>query len=321
MLRCAILDDYQGVALGLAEWQSLAGKVDVTVFDDHLDDPDAVAARLAPFEIVVAMRERTPFDRALLARLPQLKLLVTTGMRNASIDLAAAADHGVLVCGTGSVGPSTAELTVGLIIALARHIPAEVAAVRAGRWQVSLGRDLAGATLGVVGLGRLGSMVARVALAMDMNVVAWSRNLTEERCRAAGVRHAGSLDTLLREADVVTIHLILGKASRGLIGSRELGLMKPTALLVNTSRGPIVDEAALIDALANRRIAGAALDVFDREPLPLDHPFRRLDTVIATPHIGYVTEATYRVYFTEALEDIAAWLAGTPVRVVGGAAA
>ena len=316
MMRCAILDDYQNVAMGLADWDRLAGKVEIRAFSDHLADRDAVAARLADFDIVVAMRERTPFDRALLERLPKLKLLITTGPRNASIDVRAAHERGVVVCGTGAFGPSTAELTIGLMLALARGLPAEAAAVREGGWQIGLGTDLSGARLGVIGLGRLGARVAAVAKALEMEVAAWSRNLTDERCREAGVQRAASLDDLLRESDFVTIHVVLSPASRGLIGKRELGLMKPTAMLINTSRGPIVDEAALIDALDKRRIAAAALDVFDVEPLPANHPFRTLGNVIATPHIGYVTHTTYATYFSGVLEDIEAWLSGTPVRLV-----
>jgi phosphoglycerate dehydrogenase-like enzyme len=316
MHRCAILDDYQNVALKLAPWERLAGRVEIEAFSDHLADPDAVAGRLADFDIVVAMRERTPFGRALVERLPKLKLLITTGARNASFDLAAAKAANIVVCGTRSIGSSTAEHTFALILALARNLPAETASVHGGEWQVSLGTDLAAAKLGLIGLGRLGSRVVAIAKAFGMDVAAWSPNLTEERCRGAGVAHAGSLDVLLGESDFVSIHLVLAPATRGLIGARELSLMKPTARLINTSRGPIVDESALIAALAERRIAAAALDVFDLEPLPAGHPFRSLDNVLATPHIGYVTERNYRLFYGDALEDIDAWLAGAPVRVV-----
>ena len=266
------------------------------------------------------MRERTPFDRALFERLPKLKLLVTTGMRNAAIDMKAAAERGVIVCGTGLSPSPTAELTWGLIQALLRHIPAEYENLKhGGKWQLTVGRELAGARLGIIGLGRLGLRVARVGLAFDMKVSAWSKNLTPERCAEVGVQHAGSLDELLRSSDIVTIHLVLSDRTRGLIGARELGLMKPTALLINTSRGPVVDEAALIAALKERRIAGAGLDVFDHEPLPPGHAFRTLGNVVATPHLGYVTEETYRICYGEAVENIAAWLAGKPIRVIAPA--
>lgn len=317
MLRCAVLDDYQHVARKFGEWDSLAGKIDLRVYHDHFQSEDTVARGIADCEIVVAMRERTPFQRGLFARLPKLKLLVTTGMRNAAIDLAAAAEHGVTVCGTGSHGSETAELTWGLILAFARHIPLEYSQLRAGgRWQSSVGMDLKGARLGVLGLGRLGSQVSRIGKAFGMQVQAWSQNLTAEKCAAEGVEFAGSLENLLSSSDVVTIHLILSKRTRALLGDAQLRLMKPTALLVNTSRGPIVDEAALVAALRARRIAGAALDVFEQEPLPLAHPFRHLDNVLATPHIGYVTEASYRIYFSEVVGDIAAWLEDKPVRIL-----
>jgi len=320
MLRCVVLDDYQDVARSFGDWTKLADKVELQVMTGHIDDRAALAAAIADAEIVIAMRERTPFDRALFERLPKLKLLVTTGMKNASIDLKAAADHGVTVCGTGGSPGPTAELTWGLIHALMRQIPREFANFqKAGKWQLTVGRELAGRRLGVIGLGRLGSRVARVGLAFDMKVSAWSQNLTPERCAELGVAHAGSLDDLLHTSDIVSIHLVLSDRTRGLIGGRELGLMQPTALLVNTSRGPIVDEAALIAALREKRITGAGIDVFDKEPLPVDHPFRSLDNVIATPHLGYVTEETYRIYYQEAVDDIAAWLAGKPVRVIAPA--
>jgi phosphoglycerate dehydrogenase-like enzyme len=252
----------------------------------------------------------------LIERLPKLKLLITTGARNASFDLRAAEAQGIVVCGTGSTGMHTAELTFALILALACNLPAETNAMRSNGWQVSLGTDLVGARLGVIGLGRLGSRVAAIARAFEMKVSAWSPNLTPERSRDAGVDHAGSLDALLRASDFVSIHLVLGATTRGLIGEREIALMKPTAKLINTSRGPIVDETALVAALSGRRIAAAALDVYDVEPLPANHPYRSLDNVLATPHIGYVTEANYRTFYGHALEDIEAWLAGAPVRVI-----
>ncbi len=315
MVRIALLDDYQDVARRMADWSSLPEGTELTVFQDHLSDPDAVAARLADFDVVMALRERTPFPRALLERLPRLRLLVTAAMRNASIDLRAAAERGVVVCGTAGLPYPTAELTWGLILSLLRHIPAEDRSTREGRWQTSLGLGLNGKTLGVLGLGTLGSRVARVGRAFEMTVLAWSQNLTAERAAEVGATLVGR-DDLLGRSDIVTIHLVLSARTRGLIGARELGLMKPTAYLVNTSRGPIVDEAALIQALGAGRIAGAGLDVFDEEPLPLDHPFRHLPNTVITPHLGYVTEETYRLFYGQALEDIQAYLRGAPVRVL-----
>lgn len=315
MTRVAILDDYQDVARRMADWGSLPAGSEVVVFRDHLADLDAVATRLAGFDAVVAMRERTPFPRALLTRLPRLRLLVTTGMRNASIDVAAATERGVVVCGTAGLPYPTAELTWGLILALFRRIPAEDRATRDGGWQTTLGLGLNGKTLGVLGLGTLGSRVARVGRAFEMEVLAWSQNLTAARAAEVGATLAGK-DELLARSDIVTIHLVLGDRSRGLIGARELGLMKPTAHLVNTSRGPIVDEQALVAALRAGKLAGAGLDVYDEEPLPLDHPLRRLPNTVITPHLGYVTEETYRIFYGNALEDIQAWLRGAPVRVL-----
>ena len=314
MTRVAILDDYQAVALRLADWGSLPA--DVEVFRDHVADEAGVAARLADFDVVVAMRERTPFTRSLLARLPRLRLLVTTGMRNASIDLRAAAERGIRVCGTAGLPSPTAELTWALILALVRHVPREDRATRDGRWQETLGTTLSGKTLGVLGLGQLGSRVARVGRAFEMDVLAWSQNLTAERAAAAGATLAGSKDEVLARADVVTIHLVLSERTRGLLGARELALMRPTAYLVNTSRGPIVDEPALIAALRAGTIAGAGLDVYDEEPLPPDHPLRRLPNTVITPHLGYVTEETYRIFYPQAVEDVRAFLAGAPVRVL-----
>ncbi len=315
MLRVAVLDDYQAVALGLADWASLLPRARAEAFHDHLADREALAARLAPFGCIVAMRERTPFPRALLARLPNLKLLVTAGMRNAAIDVEAATALGIQVCGTGTLPHPTAELTWALVLALARRIPQEAAAMRAGHWQTGLGVGLNGKTLGVIGLGRLGAQVARIGAAFGMRVIAWSPNLTAVRAAECGAVPVDK-DRLLAESDVVTIHLVLGDRSRGLIGAAELARMKRSAFLVNTSRGPIVDEPALIAALQEGRIAGAGLDVFDREPLPADHPFRRVDRVVATPHLGYVTEENYRLVYREAVEDIAAFLDGRPVRAL-----
>jgi phosphoglycerate dehydrogenase-like enzyme len=315
-MQVAVLDDYQGVALTSADWTAVEARADVVVHRDHLADEDALVSRLADAEIVVAMRERTPFPRSLVERLPNLKLLITTGARNASFDMPALRDAGVTVCGTGSRGSSTAELTWGLILALMREIPREHAAIAEGRWQVALGHDLGGKTLGVIGLGRLGSQVARVGLAFGMPVVAWSQHLTRERTDEVGVELADSLAELLERADVATIHLVLSDRTRGLIGAPELALLGAEAYLVNTSRGPIVDEAALVEALRDRRIAGTALDVFDEEPLPPGHPLIGLDNVVLTPHIGYVTAETYEVFYADAVADILAFLDGAPVRVI-----
>lgn len=315
MPRVALLDDYQDVATSMADWSSLPSGVAVTAFPHHLADPTAVARRLAGFDIVVAMRERTPFRRDLLEALPDLRLLVTTGMRNTSIDMEAAADLSIAVCGTGGLGYPTAELTWGLILALARGIPSEDRATRQGRWQVTMGTGLNGKVLGLVGLGNLGSQVATIGRAFGMSLLAWSQNLTRERADEFGATLV-SKDELLALADVVTVHLVLSSRTRGLISARELGLMKPTAYLVNTSRGPIVDEVALVDVLDKGSIAGAGLDVFDQEPLPLDHPLRLLENTVITPHVGYVTEETYRVFFGDALEDIHAYLSGSPVRLL-----
>jgi phosphoglycerate dehydrogenase-like enzyme len=313
--RVALLDDYQDVALSMADWKSLPAGTEVVVFKDHLAAEDAVARRLADFDIVMALRERTPFPRTLLERLPKLKLLITAGMRNASIDMKAAAERGVTVCGTAGLPYPTAELAWGLILSLMRRIPAEDRATREGRWQTSLGLGLNGKTLGVLGLGTLGSRAAKVGLAFEMDVLAWSQNLTAERAKEIGVTLVPK-DELLARSDIVSIHLVLGERTRGLIGARELGLMKRSAYLINTSRGPIVDEAALIRALGDGTIAGAGLDVFDEEPLPLDHAFRRLPNIVITPHLGYVTSETYRIFYGHAVEDIKAYLDGKPVRVL-----
>ena len=314
-MRCAILDDYQGVALDLADWSTVADDVEIQVFHEPLGDEAAVAKALADFEVVVIMRERTPFPRLLFEKLPKLKLLVTTGMRNLSIDLAAAAENGVVVSGTDILKSPTAELTWGLVLAATRRIPQETRAVADGGWQTTLGTGLDGKTLGVIGLGTQGARVAGYGKAFAMDVLAWSPNLTAERCAEAGVTLA-TKEELLSRADVVTIHLVLGDRSRGLIGTEELALMKPSATLVNTSRGPIIDEAALVRALKDGTIAGAGLDVFDQEPLASDHPLRSLPNAVVTPHIGYVTAETYRIFYPHAVEDIRAWLDGAPLRVL-----
>ena len=313
-LRIAVLDDYQRVAAGLADWERLSPH-EVAFLHEPLADEDAVVGALAGFDVVCAMRERTPFPGGVLDRLPRLRLLVTTGMRNAAIDMEAAAARGVTVCGTEVLTHPTAELTWALILALARHVPAEDRALREGSWQTTVGTPLRGRTLSVLGLGRLGSAVAAVGAAFGMRVAAWSANLTRERAKAAGAELV-ERDELFAQADVLTVHLVLSERTRGLVGERELGLMKPTALLVNTSRGPIVDEGALVDALRSGTIAGAGLDVYDREPLPHDHPLLGLPNTVLTPHLGYVTEDGYRVFYGQTVEDVEAWLAGAPVRVL-----
>lgn len=302
-----MLDDYQGVALQMADWSAVAQRAHIDVFRDHLSDPQAVAQRLLPYDVVCVMRERTPLRRELLEQLPNLKLIASTAGGNASIDVQAAAGRGIKVVHTGYASTPTVELTWALILASARHITQESAALRAGGWQNTIGEDLAKKTLGIIGLGRLGSLVAKVALAFDMHVIAWSQNLTAERAAAAGVSLV-TKEQLLRQADFVSIHLVLSARTRGLIGAAEFALMKPSARLVNTSRGPIVDESALIDALAAGRIAGAAIDVFDVEPLPPGHPFRALPNVLATPHIGYVSRALYETFYRDTVANITAWL-------------
>ncbi|TDV07170.1 D-2-hydroxyacid dehydrogenase family protein [Paraburkholderia caballeronis] len=313
-VNIAVLDDYQHVAPTLADWSSLQPRANTVFFHDHEADPDALAARLAPFDAVVLMRERTRFDAALIERLPRLKLIVTVGMWNAAIDLPAAKARGIVVSGTMGGDPAaTPALTWALILAATRHLPFETASLRAGGWQTRVGVDIHGKTLGVLGVGNIGQAVAKIGVAFGMRVIGWSQNLTEARAAEAGVQRVEK-EALFREADVLTIHLKLGDRTRNLVGAHELAWMKPTAFLVNTSRGPIVSEPALIETLSARRIAGAALDVFDDEPLPADHPYRQLTNVVATPHIGYVTEKTYRAAYPQAVEDIRAWLDGKPVR-------
>lgn len=306
-MQIAILDDYQNVALQLADWSSIRRHAEISVFNDHVADPSQVVERLRPFDVVCVMRERTPLTSDILRQLGALKLIASTGPINASIDTKAAADLGIAVTATGYDATPTIELAWSLILASMRGIDREAASVRAGRWQVGLGSNLRGKTLGVLGLGNIGSEVARIGLAFGMKVIAWSQNLNEAKANAVGAIFVDKR-ALFREADVVTIHLILSRRTRGLIGAPELALMKPTARLVNTSRAQIVDEAALIEVLQARRIAGAAIDVFDTEPLQADHPFRKLDNVLATPHIGYVTEDLYRTFYSDAAAHIAQWL-------------
>ncbi|MGU3418860.1 D-2-hydroxyacid dehydrogenase family protein [Methylobacterium sp. D54C] len=313
-----ILDDYQQAALALADWARLSDRVAISAISQHIPNPDDLVARIAQAEILVIMRERTPFPPALLERLPRLELLVTSGMRNLAIDVAAARARNVVVCGTDSSPTPPTELTWALILGLARHVAPESLTLRAGGpWQSTIGTDLAGATLGVLGLGKIGTRVAEIGRAFGMRVIAWSPNLDDGRAAAAGVERAASKEALLEASDVVTIHLVLGDRTRGLLGAAELRRMRRDAFLVNTSRAPIVDQAALVQALEEGWIAGAGLDVFETEPLPADSPFRRLPNVLALPHLGYVSRNNYRTFFTQAVEDIEAWLAGAPIRQLG----
>ena len=316
MLRAAILDDYQNVALTCADWSKITKDVEIKVFDKPFASQAEAIEALQGFAIVVGMRERTPFPRKVIEALPDLKLLITTGGRNNSFDVKAAAERGITVSGTGSTGNPTAGLTFGLMLELTRHIGFENARMKAGEpWQVTIGKDVEGLTLGVVGLGKLGQRVANIAKAFGMKVLAWSPNLTPERAKDGGVDYASKAD-LFSNSDFVSIHVVLSDRSRGLVGAEDIARMKPSAYLINTARGPIVDQAALLKALQDKKIAGAGLDVFDVEPLPLDHPYRKLDNVVLTPHLGYVSEQNYRKYFPDAVEDIRGWLDGKPVRVL-----
>jgi phosphoglycerate dehydrogenase-like enzyme len=315
-VKAAILDDYQNVAMKFADWSPINKDVDVKVFNDPIGGPDAVIKALQGFAVVMMMRERTPFPRKVIEGLPDLKLLITTGARNNSIDLKACAERGVTVCGTGGAGNPTAGIAFGLMLELTRRIGFENARLKAGQaWQVTIGQDLEGLTLGIVGFGKLGQRVAAIGKAFGMKVIAWSQNLTPEKTKEAGAEYASKED-LFRNSDFVSIHYVLGERSRGLITAEDIGRMKPSAYLINTARAPIVDQAALLKALQDKKIAGAGLDVFDVEPLPLDHPYRKLDNVVLTPHLGYVSEQNYRKYFPDVVEDIRAWLDGKPVRVV-----
>jgi phosphoglycerate dehydrogenase-like enzyme len=313
-LRCAILDDYFNITPDIADWSKIADQVDVTVFNEPFASPEATVEALRDFEIVCAMRERTSFPRAVLEALPKLKLLITSGMRNAAIDMEAGKQRGVVFCGTQWSQDPTAPLAMGLILELTRGIGRENARMHAGEaWQKFCGTEIEGKTLGVIGLGKLGSKMAGLGKAFGMKVIAWSPNLTAERCKEVDVGYA-TKEALFSGADVITIHVVLSQRSRGLVGREDLARMKPTAYLVNTSRGPIVDEAALLDVLQQRKIAGAGIDVFSVEPLPLDHPFRKLDNMVLTPHLGYVSEAAFRAHYGQMVEGIAAWLKGEPVR-------
>jgi D-3-phosphoglycerate dehydrogenase len=314
--RCAVLDDYQNIALKIADWSKVAGDLDIKVFNTHLGAQDRVIEALGAFDIVCAMRERTGFRRAVIDKLPNLKLLITTGLRNASIDVAAARERGIMVCGTPAVGSPTSGIAIGLMLELSRRIGYENARMKTGvPWQSTIGLDLEGLTLGVLGLGKLGTRTARIAQAFGMKVVAWSQNLTPEKCDEAGVAYA-SKEELFGRSDFVTIHLVLSERTRGLVGAKEIGLMQPSAYIINTSRGPIIDEPALLAALCENKIAGAGLDVFEIEPLPVDHPFRKLDNVVLTPHLGYVAIQNYRAYFAGVVDDIRAFMDGKPVRVL-----
>jgi phosphoglycerate dehydrogenase-like enzyme len=313
-LRCAILDDYMNLTLRMADWSKITDRVDVTVFSEPFESPEAAASALKDFEIICAMRERTPFPRGLFAALPKLKMLITSGMRNAAIDIDAAKDHQVVLCGTQWSRDPTAPLTMGLILELTRNIGRESARMHAGEpLQKFVGIEIEGKTLGVVGLGKLGAKVSGLAKAFGMNVIAWSPNLTPERCKEVGVGYA-TKEELFSTADIITVHVVLSQRSRGLVGAADLARIKPTGYLVNTARGPIVDEAALLEVLKARKIAGAAVDVFSVEPLPVDHPFRKLDNIVLTPHLGYVTEESFRAHYGQMVEGIDAWFKGEPLR-------
>jgi phosphoglycerate dehydrogenase-like enzyme len=315
-LQGAILDDYQNVAMTVADWSSVSKDVDFKVYNEGLGGRDKVVAALKDCAVVCLMRERTPFGKDVIDALPNLKLIVTSGMRNAAIDVAAAATRGIPVCGTESLGHPTAELTFGLMLELARKIGSENARLKAGaRWQSVVGIDLAGKTLGIIGLGKLGTRVARIGNALGMKVIAWSQNLTAEKAKEGGATLVSKVD-LLKQSDFITVHVQLSDRTKGLIGAAELVLMKPTAFFINTSRGPVANEAAIAAALKAKKIAGAAIDTYDVEPLPLDHPFRKLDNIVITPHLGYVTANNYKGFYTQMVEDIRAWLDGKPVRVI-----
>ncbi|MCZ6531452.1 MAG: D-2-hydroxyacid dehydrogenase family protein [SAR324 cluster bacterium] len=316
MTRIALMNDYQSVAMGCADWSRLPQGCELEIFHDHMTGVEVLAERLADFDVVMAMRERTPFPRALLERLPRLKMVANTAMWNVSLDIDCCTELGILVCGTAGGSMPTFELTWGLIFAITRNIPLEHHETQGGAWQSSLGIELDGRTLGLLGLGTIGGRVAEVGRVFGMRVIAWSTNLTAEQARACGAELAASKEAVLREADILSLHYRLGERSRGMIAEAELALMKPGAYLINTSRGPLVKEAALIDALQRRAIGGAALDVFDQEPLAPDHAYRKLDNVIVSPHMGYVTEETYGIFYGETLENILAYLKDEPLRVL-----
>jgi len=313
-LRIAVLDDWQSVAQDVVDWTVLNTIGEVSFLHEYPADTATMVARLKDFDVICVMRERTIFDDALLSQLPRLKLLVTGGMRNAALDLKAAARQGITVVGTESYKYAAPELTWALIMGVTRNLVDEANSLRAGNWQIGIGSDLYGKTLGIVGLGSIGQKIARYALAFDMKVIAWSENLTAERAAEHGVTYV-SKQALFEQSDIISVNLVLSDRSRGLVDAESLNRMKPTAYLVNTARGPIVDEDALVEVLKQKKIAGAALDVYGIEPLPADHPFRSLPNLLATPHVGYVTENNYRMFFSQMIEDIQAWHAGKPIRV------
>ena len=317
-MKLAILDDYQGTAKYLGDWSSLPPGTNVQFFQDHIANEDKLVERLKDFDMVMGMRERTPFTRSILSRLPKLRLLMTTGLRNASFDMEAASDMGIPVCGASGAGEGPTELTWGLILSLMRHIHEEDKRSREGSWGTTVGVGLKGKTLGLIGLGHIGSLVAKVGKAFDMNIIAWSQNMTAERAKECDATLVDK-ETLFRESDVVSVHLVLSDRSRGLVGAAELELMKSTAFLVNISRGPIVDEKALIDVLERKAIAGAALDTFDVEPLPLSHPLFKTPNTLICPHLGYVTEEGYRAFYSGVIENVRAFLNGEPIRVINEA--
>jgi phosphoglycerate dehydrogenase-like enzyme len=306
-VKIAVLDDYQNIALTMADWSVISGNPEIKVFNDHIFDLEQLVQRLLPFDVVCIMRERTPMTAALLDRLPNLKLIASTGPRNAAIDLEAAKRNGVEVAHTGYQSAPTIEFTWASILALARNVATENTSLRSGGWQVTVGADLYGKTLGVLGLGNIGSRVAEIGKAFGMNVIAWSQNLTQENAESLGVRYVPR-DELFREADFLSIHLVLSDRSRGTVGKAELSMMKPTAFLINTARGPIVDEKALVETLSAQKIAGAAIDVFDHEPLPAEHPFRTLPNILATPHLGYGSQSTYETFYRDSVANINAWI-------------
>ena len=314
-MKLAVLDDYQGTAKDLADWSELPAGTDVEFFQDHIVDEDQLVERLKDFDLVMGMRERTPFTRSILSRLPKLRLLITTGRRNASFDMTAASELGITVCGTNGGGEGPTELTWGLILAMLRHIPEEEQRSREGSWGTTVGVGVKGKTLGLIGLGHIGSLVARVAVAFDMNIIAWSQNLTAERAKECGATLVDK-ETLFKESDIVSVHLVLSDRSRGLVGASDLALMKPSAYLVNISRGPIVDEKALIDVLERRAIAGAALDTFDVEPLPKDHPLFKTPNTLICPHLGYVIDDSYQSFYAGVIENVRAFVSGEPVRTI-----
>jgi len=307
-VKIAVLDDYQQVAFKFADWSAITAKADVKVFTDHLADEKAVIERLLPFSVVCAMRERTPLNRNILSQLPNLKLIVSTGMRNASIDTKAVEAFGITLKYTGYLESGAPEMTWALIMAIVRHIPQESNNFKSGGWQTTIGGDFKGKTMGILGMGRVGSKIAAYAKAFDMNVIAWSPNLTQEKAAESGAQLV-SKEELFKQADFVTIHMVLSDRSRGIVGKQDLSLMKPSAYFINTSRGPLVDEVALIEALQQHKIAGAAIDVFNTEPLPTDHPFRKVDNLLATSHVGYVTENTYKLFYTDTVKAVEEWLA------------